>query len=82
MAPEGRGQDVVELIDETGQRQEFHLEDVFDLDGDTYYLVQAAAAGQQVLLLRQTPAGLETVVGEELDGLIARIESQEEQEGN
>ena len=68
---------IIELIDEAGQRHGFLLRDVFDLEEGTYYLVERPEDSDQVLLLRETELGLETLELEELDGVLEQIRSAE-----
>jgi hypothetical protein len=69
--------EVVTLIDETGRQREFQLHDAFDLEGTSYYLVEAVEDPDQVLLLRQNGPALETVDADEFDRVIAMLESEE-----
>ena len=64
----------VTLVDETGVERRFELHDAFDLDGVAYYLVEDVADTEQVLLLRETGSGLETVDGEEFKRVMAALE--------
>jgi hypothetical protein len=67
----------VTLIDEAGVERRFRLHDAFDLDGAAYYLVEAVDDPDQVFLLRETPEGLESVDGAEMDSLMARLDEEE-----
>jgi diaminopimelate decarboxylase len=69
-------QEVV-LIDEEGGEQRFRLHDAFDADGQAYYLVEAVEDPEQVLLLKETGEGLETVGSDELDRVLALLEAEE-----
>jgi hypothetical protein len=69
----------VSLIDEAGQERRFRLHDVFDLDASAYYLVEAVDNPEEVLLLRETPEGLESVEFDEMNELMARLDEQEQQ---
>jgi hypothetical protein len=64
----------ITLIDETGVERRYRLHDAFDLEGVNYYLVEAADDPSQVLLLRESPGGLETVDGEEFKRVITALE--------
>ncbi len=68
--------DEVTLIDETGRETRFRLHDAFDLDAATYYLVEAIASPDQVLLLKEASGSLETVDGDEFDRVLAALESE------
>lgn len=67
----------VTLIDEEGVERKFNLHDAFDLDDTTYYLVEAAADPEMVLLLKETPDGLESVDEEEFDRVMSELEQGE-----
>ena len=73
---EDESQEVV-LIDEGGQERRFRLHDAFDLDDVTYYLVEASDDPEQVLLLKESPTGLESVEGDEFDRVLALLEAEE-----
>lgn len=64
----------VTLIDETGKERRFSLHDAFELEGASYYLVEDASDPEQVLLLRETKDGLETVDGDEFKQVMQAIE--------
>ena len=68
------------LIDEEGGERRFLLHDAFDVDEIQYYLVEAADDPEQVLLLKDRSGTLEAVMGEEFDQVIARLESESEEE--
>jgi diaminopimelate decarboxylase len=65
------------LIDETGAERRFRLHDAFDLEEVHYYLVEAADDPSQVLLLRETASGLETVDGDEFKRVMTALEKDE-----
>jgi len=69
-------QEVV-LIDEDGRERRYRLHDAFDLDDRTYYLVEAADDPEEVLLLKDSEGGLETVEGSELERALAVLEADE-----
>lgn len=64
----------ITLIDETGVERRFTMHDAFDLEGVAYYLVEDIDDPNQVLLLRESKAGLETVDGAEFARVIAALE--------
>lgn len=64
----------VTLIDESGVERRFTMHDAFELDGVAYYLVEDVDDPDQVLLLRESPAGLETVDGDEFKRVMAALE--------
>ena len=67
----------ITLIDETGVERRFRLHDAFDVQEVHYYLVEAADDPAQVLLLRETGDGLETVDGDEFKRVLAALEEDE-----
>lgn len=64
----------ITLVDEGGRERRFTMHDAFDLDGVAYYLVEDVDDPDQVLLLRETDAGLETVDGDEFRRVMAALE--------
>lgn len=66
--------DEVTLVDEAGVERRFSLHDAFDLDGVAYYLVEDVATPEQVMLLRESDTGLETVDGEEFSRVMKALE--------
>ena len=67
----------ITLIDETGVERRFRLHDAFDVQEVRYYLVEAADDPSQVLLLRETDGGLETVDGDEFKRVMTALEEDE-----
>jgi hypothetical protein len=67
----------ITLIDETGAERRYRLHDAFDLEEVHYYLVEAADDPEQVLLLRESAGGLETVDGDEFRRVITALEKDE-----
>jgi len=66
----------ITLIDESGVERSFHLHDAFDVDGVTYYLVEAADEPDMVLLLKESTGGLETVDDDEFDRVMGELEPE------
>jgi uncharacterized protein YrzB (UPF0473 family) len=64
----------ITLIDEDGHERRFSLHDAFELDGASYYLVESADDPDEVMLLRESDAGLESVEGDEFKRVIAALE--------
>ena len=71
--------DEVTLVDEAGVERRFRMHDAFELDGSSYYLVEDVTDPERVLLLRETPDGLETVGGEEFDRVMGALQDDEVQ---
>ncbi len=66
--------DEVTLVDDAGVERRFRLHDAFDLEEVTYYLVEDLTDPDRVLLLHETPSGLETVDGDEFKRVMAALE--------
>ena len=66
----------ITLIDESGVERSFRLHDAFDVEGVTYYLVEAADEPDMVLLLKESTGGLETVDDEEFDRVMGELEGE------
>jgi hypothetical protein len=69
--------DEITLVDERGEERPFLLHDAVDLDGFTYYLVEAADDPDEVILLKEVGDGLESIDGEELARVLASLEEEE-----
>lgn len=69
--------DEVTLVDESGAERRFKMHDAFDLDGVAYYLVEDAKDPDAVLLLRESPHGLETVEGDDFKRVMDALEKDE-----
>jgi diaminopimelate decarboxylase len=67
----------ITLIDETGLERRFRMHDAFDVHEVHYYLVEAIDDPTQVLLLRETGDGLETVDGDEFKRVMTALEQDE-----
>jgi len=67
----------ITLIDESGAERQYRLHDAFDVEDVHYYLVEAADDPTQVLLLRESTGGLETVDGDEFKRVITALEKDE-----
>jgi len=76
-ADELEGPQEVSLIDESGKERRFRLHDAFDLEGKTYYLMEAFDDPEQVLLLRESGGTLETVEQEEFERVIKALDDDE-----
>ena len=66
----------ISLIDESGAERRYRLHDAFDVEGVTYYLVEAADEPDMVLLLKESGGGLETVDDEEFDRVMGELETE------
>lgn len=73
---EDESQEIV-LVDESGAERRFRLHDAFEVEGASYYLVEAADDPDMVLLLKETSSGLESVEEEEFNRVITLLEDGE-----
>lgn len=73
---EDESQEIV-LVDESGAERRFRLHDAFEVEGASYYLVEAADDPDMVLLLKETGSGLESVEEEEFNRVITLLEDGE-----
>jgi len=71
----------VTLVDEGGIEHAFYLHDAIEADGRIYYLVEAADDPEQVMLLKETDEGLETIEGMEFDRVLALLDAEEPEGG-
>ena len=71
------GPQEVTLLDESGDGHRFLVHDAIESDGRTYYLVEAADDPEQVLLLRETEGGLESVAEDELERVLALLQDED-----
>jgi hypothetical protein len=67
----------ITLIDDSGLERRFRLHDAFDVQEVHYYLVESVDDPSQVLLLRETGGGLETVDGDEFKRVMTALEADE-----
>jgi hypothetical protein len=67
----------VTLVDESGVERRFKLHDAFEHEGVAYYLVEDTADTERVLLLRESPTGLESVTGQDFDTVMEALEQDD-----
>jgi hypothetical protein len=67
----------VSLIDEMGAERKFRMHDAFEVEGRTYYLVEAFDDPDEVLLLREGDGRLETVEQDEFERVIKALDDDE-----
>jgi hypothetical protein len=67
----------VTLIDASGRERKFNLHDAFELEGVSYYLVEAAENPTEVLLLREVEGVLETVEDDEFQRVMKALDEDE-----
>lgn len=78
--PEANGEiQTIELVNEnTGQEESYVVHDVVEIEGETYYVLQAEADEDQVLILRREGESLVTLDDEEHDRIVEQLEEFEE----
>ena len=82
MADEPNGEvKTIELVNEsTGAQESYLVHDVVELEGETYYVLQAEADAERVLILRREGEALVTLEDEERDRVVAELEALEDEE--
>jgi Protein of unknown function (DUF1292) len=82
--PEANGEiQTIELVNEkTGEEETYVVHDVVEIEGETYYVLQAEADEDRVLILRREGESLVTLDDEEHDRVVEQLEEFEEDEGD
>jgi hypothetical protein len=76
--PDGEVQ-TIELVNEkTGEEESYLVHDVVEIEGETYYVLQAEADTDRVLILRRDGEALVTLDDEEHDRVVEQLEEFEE----
>jgi hypothetical protein len=80
--PEANGEvQTIELVNEnTGEEESYVVHDVVEIEGETYYVLQAEADEDQVLILRREGESLVTLDDEEHDRIVEQLEEFEEED--
>ena len=80
--PEANGEiQTIELVNEkTGEEESYVVHDVVEIEGETYYVLQAEADGDRVLILRREGESLVTLDDDEHDRVVEQLEEFEEDE--
>jgi hypothetical protein len=78
--PDANGEiQTIELVNEnTGEEESYVVHDVVEIEGETYYVLQAEANEDQVLILRREGESLVTLDDEEHDRIVDQLEEFEE----
>jgi len=81
--PEANGEiQTLGLVNEkTGEEESYVVHDVVEIEGQTYYVLQAEADEDRVLILRREGESLVTLDDEEHDRVVEQLEEFEEDEG-
>jgi hypothetical protein len=80
--PEANGEvQTIELVNEkTGEEETYLVHDVVEIEGETYYVLQAEVDEDRVLILRREGESLVTLDDEEHDRVVEQLEEFEEEE--
>jgi Protein of unknown function (DUF1292) len=80
--PDANGEiQTIELVNEkTGEEESYVVHDVVEIEGETYYVLQAEADEDQVLILRREGESLVTLDDEEHDRIVEQLEAFEEED--
>ena len=80
--PDANGEiQTIELVNEkTGEEESYVVHDVVEIEGETYYVLQAEADEDQVLILRREGESLVTLDDEEHDRVVEQLEAFEEED--
>jgi len=72
----------LELVNEkTGEEETYVVHDVVEIEGETYYVLQAEADEERVLILRREGESLVTLDEEEHDRVVEQLEEYEDEDG-
>ena len=78
--PNGEVQ-TIELVNEkTGEEESYLVHDVVEIEGETYYGLQAETDEERVLILRRDGEALVTLDEEEQDRVVEQLEAFEEED--
>jgi len=80
--PEANGEvQTIELVNEkTGEEETYLVHDVVEIEGETYYVLQAEVDEDRVLILRREGDSLVTLDDEEHDRVVEQLEEFEEED--
>ncbi len=71
----------IELVNEkTGEEETYVVHDVVEIEGETYYVLQAEADADRVLILRREGESLVTLDEDEHDRVVEQLEDIEADE--
>lgn len=78
--PEANGEvQTIELVNKnTGEEESYVVHDVVEIEGETYYVLQAETDQDQVLILRREGESLVTLDDDEHDRIVEQLEEFEE----
>jgi hypothetical protein len=78
--PNGEVQ-TIELVNEkTGEEESYLVHDVVEIEGETYYVLQAETDEERVLILRRDGESLVTLDEEEHERVVEQLEALEDED--
>jgi len=82
--PEPDGElETIDLVNETtGDSETYLVHDVAEIEGQTYYVLQAENDADRVVILRREGESLVTLDEDEHERVIAQLEEYEEEDGD
>jgi Protein of unknown function (DUF1292) len=82
--PEKDGEiQTIELVNEkTGEEESYVVHDIVEIEGETYYVLQAEEDAERVLILRREGESLVTLDDEEHDRVVDQLEEFEDSEAD
>ncbi len=80
LEPDGELKTISLVNESTGEEEEYLVHDVVDLEGKTYYIVQARSDAEKVLILRRDGEALVSLEDDERDRVMALLEELEEEQ--
>ena len=80
--PDANGEvQTIELVNEkTGEEETYLVHDVVEIEGETYYVLQAEVDEDRVLILRREGESLVTLDDDEHDRVVQQLEEFEEED--
>jgi hypothetical protein len=71
----------IELVNEkTGEEESYVVHDVVEVEGETYYVLQAEVDAERVLILRREGESLVTLDDDEHDRVVEQLEEDEDED--
>jgi predicted transcriptional regulator YdeE len=71
----------IELVNEkTGEEESYVVHDVVEVEGETYYVLQAEVDAERVLILRREGESLVTLDDDEHDRVVEQLEEYDDEE--
>ena len=78
--PDGEVQTIELVNDKTGEEESYLVHDVVEIEGETYYVLQAETDEERVLILRRDGEALVTLDEDEHDRVVEQLEALEDED--